>query len=98
MRPVVLALRLATAACVLWIAWACGHSLPEPESEAAQLYVAYCSGSGCHGPIPPQGSPPKYWEIQYDRMLLTMQQSQRALPSEEQGRVILDYLQRHALQ
>jgi len=98
MRPVVVALRVSAIACVLWIAWACGQSLPEPESEAAQLYVAYCSGSGCHGPIPPQGSPPKYWEVQYERMLLTMQQSARPLPTAEQDAIILDYLRRNALQ
>lgn len=98
MRRVVWVHRLAVLVCFLWIAWACGQSLPEPDSEEAQLYVAYCSGSGCHGPIPPQGSPPRYWEIQYGRMLTLMKQSGRPLPTEAEGDRILGYLQRHALQ
>lgn len=82
---------------MLLVAWACARSLPEPESEAAQLYVKYCSGSGCHGPIPPGGSNAKYWDIQYGRMLEVMEKSGIALPPPREDAMIRDYLARHAL-
>lgn len=75
---------------------ACGAKLPEPESEAAQLYVAYCSGSGCHGAIPPQSDGVRYWETQYGRMIELMRTRGLDLPSAKEDQLIRDYLQRHA--
>lgn len=97
MNTVVWIHRLAVLVCFVWIAWACGQALPEPESEDAQLYVTYCSGAGCHDPIPPQGSPPRYWDLQYARMIQLMQQTGRPLPSAVESEKIQAYLQRHAL-
>lgn len=75
---------------------ACTPALPEPDSEAAQHYVAYCSGSGCHGAIPPQTDSPRYWENQYSRMIDLMRRQGRALPGEREDQLIRDYLQRNA--
>ena len=74
----------------------CAPSLPEPESEGAQLYVQYCSGEGCHGAIPPQTGGPGYWRNQYTRMLDLMREQGWPLPDAEKDRKIRDYLQRHA--
>lgn len=74
----------------------CSRGLPEPESEGAQLYVQYCSGSGCHGPIPPQTGGPGYWRNQYDRMLGVMRDQGWPLPDQDQERKIRDYLERNA--
>lgn len=74
----------------------CARGLPEPESEGAQLYVQYCSGQGCHGPIPPQTGGPGYWRNQYTRMLGIMRERGWALPDESQEQKIRDYLERNA--
>lgn len=74
----------------------CAPGLPEPESEGAQLYVQFCSGEGCHGPIPPQGGGKGYWRNQYDRMLPIMKDAGWVLPDAEQDRKIRDYLARFA--
>lgn len=74
----------------------CGGKLPEPESEGAKLYVQYCSGEGCHGPIPPQSGGRGYWRNQYDRMLPIMEKAGWVLPDPEQDRKIRDYLTRFA--
>ena len=87
--------RLLLAAIMVFlvvVAVACAKSLPDPESEAAQLYVAYCSGSGCHNPIPPQGSSAMYWKNQYDRMLPIMADAGWKLPSPQETQIIKDYL------
>ncbi|HKK72106.1 MAG TPA: hypothetical protein VKA86_12865 [Candidatus Krumholzibacteria bacterium] len=75
----------------------CGASLPEPESESAQLYVKYCSGSGCHGPIPPQVDTMGYWNNQYDRMIVLMKDENWPLPTPEEDRKIRAYIEKHAL-
>jgi hypothetical protein len=74
----------------------CAPGLPEPESEGAQLYVQYCSGEGCHSPIPPQGGGKGYWRNQYDRMLPIMDDAGWELPDSEQERKIREYLARFA--
>ena len=76
---------------------ACGAKLPEPESEGAQLYVEYCSGQGCHGPIPPQTDSMGYWNNQYDRMIVLMRDKGWKLPNPEQDRKIRAYIEKHAL-
>ena len=76
---------------------ACGTKLPEPESEGAQLYVKYCSGAGCHGPIPPQVDSIGYWNNQYDRMIILMRNQNWPLPNPQQDRKIRDYIEKHAL-
>ena len=75
---------------------ACAPGLPEPESEGAKLYVQYCSGEGCHGPIPPQSGGPGYWRNQYDRMLPIMEDAGWVLPDPEQDRTIRAYLEKYA--
>jgi hypothetical protein len=86
------------AAVLLVVLAACGAKLPEPESEGAQLYVQYCSGQGCHGPIPPQQDSIGYWNNQYDRMIVLMRTEWGwPLPDAEQDRKIRDYLEKHAL-
>ena len=74
----------------------CAPGLPEPESEDAKLYVEFCSGNGCHGPIPQQGSGRGYWRNQYTRMIDLMKTQGSPLPNPEQDRKIRDYLKRNA--
>jgi hypothetical protein len=90
--------RAAVAAALLAgvLAAGCGPKLPEPETRAAQLYVKYCSGSGCHGPIPPQRDIARYWDLQTDRMLVLMREQGWALPTPEEDREIRAYLHKHA--
>jgi hypothetical protein len=75
---------------------ACAAELPEPESEAAQLYARYCAGSDCHTPIPPKAMTARLWDMQYTRMVEIMRRSGSPLPSAAEERLILDYLHRHA--
>ncbi len=70
-------------------------SLPEPESEGARLYVQYCSGKSCHGPIMPQAGGRKYWDGQMNRMLDIMRNKNVPLPNAQQKKIILEYLHRH---
>jgi hypothetical protein len=74
----------------------CASGLPEPESDGAKLYVQFCSGAGCHGPIPPQRGGKGYWRNQYDRMLPIMKDAGWVLPDAGEERKIRDYLERHA--
>jgi hypothetical protein len=75
---------------------ACSSKLPEPESEAAQLYVKYCSGSGCHDPIPPQVDSKGYWDNQYKRMILLMRDKGLRVPDAREDALIRDYLEKNA--
>jgi hypothetical protein len=75
----------------------CGGKLPEPESRPAQLYVQYCSGRGCHSPIPPQSDVANKWKLQTDRMLALMRERGAPLPSPEEEQEIREYLRKHAL-
>ncbi len=75
---------------------ACSPKLPEPESRAARLYVTYCSGKGCHDPIPPRRGGREYWNDQTRRMLELMRQHGRPLPTPEEQAQIDAYLRRHA--
>ena len=91
--------RMASIAVLLASASAfvgCGPDLPEPESEGAQLYVKYCSGSGCHDPIPPQVDGMGYWNNQYDRMIILMRDSNWILPTPEEDKKIRAYIEKHA--
>ena len=86
---------ICTAACLV----VCGCSkmeLPEPESRPAKLYVQYCSGSGCHGPIPPQRDAWGIWEYQYDRMIDLMKRQGWPLPSPAEDQEIRDYIKKFA--
>lgn len=76
--------------------WDCGPKLPEPESRAARLYVAYCAGKGCHDSIPPRRGGREYWDQQTRRMLELMRQQGRPLPTPEEQAQIDAYLRRHA--
>ena len=88
---------VALVALLFVVVSGCGAELPEPESEEAQLYVKYCSGSGCHDPIPPQVDSMGYWNNQYDRMIILMRDEGWQLPTPEEDRKIRDYIERHAL-
>lgn len=85
---------LALGACL--VAAGCGAKLPEPASRPAQLYVKYCSGSGCHDAIPPQRDVARYWDLQTDRMLQLMREQGRALPSPAEDQEIRAYLHKYA--
>ena len=74
----------------------CAPGLPEPESEGARLYVQFCSGEGCHGPIPPQSGGKGYWRNQVDRMLPIMEDAGWVLPNPEQEAKVREYLTRFA--
>jgi hypothetical protein len=87
---------LLLTALLLGVAVACAPGLPEPESEDAQLYVQFCSGNGCHGPIPPQTDGMGYWNNQYDRMIVLMRDAGTPLPNAEQDRRIRAYIQKYA--
>ena len=83
-------------AAFLVLAVSCGRDLPEPESRGAALYVRYCSGKGCHDPIPPGRAGARYWDREYERMLVLMRKQSNALPSSEEQVEIIDYLHRNA--
>ena len=87
---------LAVLGVLSLMLYACTRSLPEPESEGAQLYPQYCSGSGCHGPIPPERGGERYWVNQTERMLQIMARASMSLPTAQQKSVILEYLFRNA--
>jgi hypothetical protein len=74
----------------------CGPELPEPESHSAQLYVQYCSGSGCHSAIPPQRSSFAIWQNQYQRMLGIMTDQGWTLPNASEEKEILEYLRKYS--
>ena len=84
------------ALSALFLAAGCGSKLPEPESHPAQLYRQYCSGKGCHDPIPPRRGGTQYWDLQNQRMLELMRQQGHALPSPAEQAEILSYLHRHS--
>jgi len=94
-RAVVL-VACAFGAFVIGLVACASQELPEPESEDARLYVQYCAGSGCHDPIPPQGSSVGYWNQQFRRMLVLMVKSGSPMPNEAEQERILDYLRRNA--
>ncbi len=83
-------------AAFLFLAVSCGQDLPEPESRGAVLYVKYCSGRGCHLPIPPERAGVRYWDREYERMLVLMRKQSHPLPSSAEEKEIIDYLHRHA--
>lgn len=77
--------------------YACAkQSIPEPESEGAQLYVHYCSASGCHEPIPPQQSSYGYWQNQYKRWSDNLRREGREAPSPAEDEIIMAWLKKHA--
>jgi predicted CxxxxCH...CXXCH cytochrome family protein len=80
-----------------FLLFACAkQTLPEPESQGAQLYSKYCSNSGCHSAIPPQESSFPYWRNQYARWSATLKQKGMAYPSPQEDEIILAYLKKHA--
>ncbi len=94
MRTILLFLALAVFLATLF---ACAkHSIPEPESEGAKLYVQYCSGSGCHDPIPPQQSSFGYWQTQYKRWSDTLRADGVSAPNAAEDEIILAWLKKHA--
>ena len=95
-RRVTVAWPVAILAALVVLTVSCGQDLPEPESRGATLYVRYCSGKGCHDPIPPGRAGRRYWDQEFERMLAYMRKQSHPLPSAEEEREIVDYLHRHA--
>lgn len=84
----------ATVAFAVAAAIGCASPLPEPESQAAHVYVRECGT--CHPAYPPHLLKAAMWRIQVERMEDI--RKRRGLPPltvvDEQ--TILDYLTRHA--
>jgi len=73
------------------------ENLPEPESEGARLLVRHCGG--CHNLPSPKLHTAEAWPYVLDRMVAharTQVFSRHPLPSEENQRLLLDYLRRNA--
>ena len=85
---------------LLWVAAAvgvaaCNATLPEPESEGAQLYAARCAG-GCHRLYAPGSMTHEMWKLQVERMQGEL--VRRGLPplTTDERAVVLEYLKRHS--
>lgn len=74
----------------------CQTSLPEPESQAAQLYRQRCSG--CHRLYTPELLRAEMWKVMLTRM--EMEFSRRGLPPLDpaEKKTLLNYLQKHSYQ
>ncbi len=73
----------------------CTPSLPEPESQGAQLYEQRCAT--CHRIYPPNVMTKATWEVMLKRMQGEMRRRGIAPLSQDESHVLLDYLSRHAL-
>jgi len=70
------------------------QTLPEPQSEGAQLLQRYCGQ--CHAPPAPAAHTAREWPQVVERMKQHMVTQGKAMPDREQLREITDYLQNHA--
>lgn len=89
-------IRVATVlVCVLLLSsLGCSPDLPEPESEAAQLYVRRCSG--CHRLHHPQLLTPKMWDFMLTRMDEEFQRLGRPLLQGQERKTVREYLHKHS--
>jgi len=71
-----------------------GQTLPEPQSEEAQLFQRYCGQ--CHATPATTAHSAREWPQVVDRMKQYMVTQGRAAPDRNQLQEIIDYLQRHA--
>ena len=72
----------------------CSPDLPEPESQAAQLYTRRCSG--CHRLYHPKLLTADMWAFMLARMDEEFQRLGRPLLQGQERKTVLDYLQRHS--
>ena len=72
----------------------CNASLPEPESESAQLYTQRCSG--CHRLYHPGLLTTEMWQFMLVRMETEFQRMGRPALSESEKTTILKYLSTHS--
>ena len=72
----------------------CNASLPEPESESAQLYTQHCSG--CHRLYHPGLLTTEMWQFIMVRMQKEFQRLGRPPLSEFEKTTILEYLSTHS--
>jgi hypothetical protein len=70
------------------------QTLPEQQSEGAQLLQRYCGQ--CHVPPAPAAHAAPEWPQVVNRMKQHMVTQGKALPDSKQLQEITDYLQRHA--
>jgi mono/diheme cytochrome c family protein len=72
----------------------CQTSLPEPESQSAQLYQQRCAG--CHRLYAPGVLRAEMWDVMLTRMEVEF--ARRGMPplQPEEKKTILDYLQKHS--
>lgn len=68
--------------------------LPEADSAAASIYVQHCSQ--CHRPYDPRSMTPAMWQTQVDAMDQKIRAAGMAPLTEDQRRIIMDYLTRNA--
>lgn len=72
----------------------CSPDLPEPESQAAQLYTRRCSG--CHRLYHPQLLTAEMWAFMLTRMDEEFQRLGRPPLQGQERKTVLDYLQKHS--
>jgi len=68
--------------------------LPEADSAAASIYVQHCSQ--CHRAYDPRSMTAAMWQTQVDAMDQKIRAAGREPLTEDQRRIILDYLTRNA--
>lgn len=79
---------------VLLSSLSCSPDLPEPESEAAQVYGRRCSG--CHRLYHPQLLTAKMWDFMLTRMDEEFQRLGRPLLQGQERKTVRDYLHKHS--
>lgn len=72
----------------------CIPDLPEPESEAAQLYARRCSG--CHRLYRPQLLTAKMWDFVLSRMDEEFQRLNRPPLQGQERKTVREYLHKHS--
>lgn len=72
----------------------CSPDLPEPESQAAQLYTRHCSG--CHRLYHPQLLTADMWAFMLTRMDEEFQRLGRPALQGQERQSLLEYLQKHS--
>lgn len=72
----------------------CSPDLPEPESEAAQVYGRRCSG--CHRLYHPQLLTAKMWDFMLTRMDEEFQRLGRPLLQGQERETVREYLHKHS--
>jgi mono/diheme cytochrome c family protein len=89
MRP---AWALLVAMSLYWTG--CNATLPEPESEGAQLYASHCNS--CHRVYAPKSMTYEMWKVQVERMQGELVRHGLPPLTERERTVVLDYLKRHS--